>query len=140
MRLRPPNRSNRSASSSFLICAVRVGCDTYNTVAGCVKLVSFRHRDEGAQLHCFSVRSKDSPGMPAYSACANERFVQETPESCNPPKLPIDTMTSVNHGACVLVETTPVLRWPAKSEATSPALLPAERKPVDGEPFDSDPR
>jgi hypothetical protein len=110
MRLRPPNRSNRSASSSFLICAVRVGCDTYSTVAGCVKLVSFRHRDEGAQLHCFSVRSKDSPGMPAYSACANERFGQETPEFCNPPKLPIDTITSVNHGACVLVETTPVLR------------------------------
>jgi hypothetical protein len=78
--------------------------------------------------------------MRAYSACANERFVQETPESCNPPKLPIDRITSANHGACVLVETTPVLRWPAKSEATSPAPLPAERKPVDGEPFDSDPR
>src|ERR1700730_17523553 len=67
-------------------------------------------------------------------------FVQVTPESFNPPKLPIDTMTSANHGGCVRVETTPALRWPAKSEATSPALLPAERKPVDGQPFDSDPR
>src|ERR1700682_3823059 len=67
-------------------------------------------------------------------------FVQVTPESYNPPKVPIDTMTSANHGGCVLVETILTLRRPAKSEATSPALLPAERKPVDGEPFDSDPR
>jgi hypothetical protein len=34
----------------------------------------------------------------------------------------------------------PDARWPAKSEAASPALLPAaEGKPVDGESFDSDP-
>jgi hypothetical protein len=74
----------------------------------------------------------------ALGTCALTRlaqmggFVQLTPESYNPPKLPIDTMTSANHGGCVLVETTPTLRWPAKSEAMSPALLPAKRKPVDG--------
>jgi hypothetical protein len=67
-------------------------------------------------------------------------FVQSTPESFDPPKLPIDTMISANRGGCVLVEITPALRWPAKSEAMSPALLPSERKPVNGEPFDSDPR
>jgi aerobic carbon-monoxide dehydrogenase small subunit len=39
-------------------------------------------------------------------------FVQLTPESYNPPKLPIDTVTSTNHGGCVLVGTTPILRWP----------------------------
>jgi len=27
-------------------------------------------------------------------------FVQVTPESCNPPKLPIDAITSANHGGC----------------------------------------
>jgi hypothetical protein len=32
-------------------------------------------------------------------------FVQGTPKSINPPKLPIDTMTSANDGGCVLVET-----------------------------------
>src|ERR1700730_10590911 len=81
----------------------------------------------------------------ALGTCALTRlaqmggFVQLTPESYNPPKLPIDTMTSASHGGgCVLVEPPPTLRWPAKSE--SPALLPAKRKPVDGEPFDSDPR
>jgi carbon-monoxide dehydrogenase small subunit len=52
--------------------------------------------------------------MSAYSARANEGFVQVTPESFNPPKLPIATMTSVNHGGCVLVETTPTLRWPLR--------------------------
>ena len=36
--------------------------------------LQLRHRDEGAQRHCFSVRSKGSPDMPAYSARANERL------------------------------------------------------------------
>jgi hypothetical protein len=67
-------------------------------------------------------------------------FVQGTTESFNPPKLPVDTMTSANQGSCLLVQVTPTLRWPAKSETMSPALLPPERKPVNGEPFDSDPR
>jgi hypothetical protein len=59
----------------------------------------------------------------ALGTCALTRlaqmagFVQLTPESYNPPKLPIDTMTSANHGGRVLVETTPTLHWPAKSEA-----------------------
>jgi hypothetical protein len=71
-------------------------------------------------------------------------FLQVTMESSNPPKRPVDTMTSANHGGCLPVQFTPTLGWPAKSEtkseATSPALLPPERKPVNGEPFDSDPR
>jgi hypothetical protein len=61
MRLRPLNRPNCAAS--FLIFAVRAGCDTCSTVAACVKLLSIRHRDEGAQLHCFSLRSKGSSDM-----------------------------------------------------------------------------
>ena len=33
--------------------------------------LQLRHRDEGAQLHCFSVRSKGSRDMRTYSARAN---------------------------------------------------------------------
>src|ERR1700732_223723 len=114
IRLRPPNRRDRSASLNFLICAVRVGCDTYSTAAACVKLVSFAT----AMKELNYIASVSAPR--ALGICALNRlaqmggFVQLTPESYNPPKLPIDTMASVDHGGCVLVETTPTLRWPAK--------------------------
>jgi hypothetical protein len=60
------------------------------------------------------------------SVRADEQLRTSHPESFDAPMLPTDTMTSANHGGFVLVETTPTLRWPAKSEATSPALLPTE--------------
>jgi hypothetical protein len=132
IRPRPPNRRDRSASLNFLICAVRVGCDTYSTVAACVKLFSFATAMKEPN-YIASVSAPRVLGICAFNRLAQMRgFVQLTPESYNPPKLPIDTMTSANHGGCVLVGTTPTLRWPAKSEAMSPALLPAKRKPVDG--------
>ena len=70
--------------------------------------------------------------MRTYSARANGWLCTVDTGILQSAKAAIDTMTSANHGGCVLVETTPTLRWPAKSEAMSPALLPAKRKPVDG--------
>src|ERR1700676_983823 len=80
----------------------------------------------------------DSPGMPAYSARANGRLCTVDTGILQSAKA-ADQYDDIHDGGCVLVKTTPTLRWPAKSEATSPALLPPERKPVDGESFDSDP-
>ena len=76
--------------------------------------------------------------MPAYSARANVRLCTIDARIFRSAKA-ADQYDDIHDGGCVLVKTTPTLRWPAKSEATSPALLPPERKPVDGEPFDSDP-
>ena len=46
--------------------------------AGLREALQLRYRDEGAQpiaqLYCFSVRSKGSPDIPAYSARANQRL------------------------------------------------------------------
>ena len=106
----------------------------------CVKLVSLAAAMNGCNYIASVSALTALRTYPLTPLAQMSGFVQVTPESSNPPTLPIDTMTSANHGGCVVVETTPSLRWPAKSEATSPALLPAERKPVDGEPFDSDPR
>jgi hypothetical protein len=94
MRLRPTNRRNRSASSSFLSCAVRVGCDTYSTVAACVKLFSFAT----AMKELNHIASVSAPRLSGYAHLIGSRkwagFVQLTPESFDPPKLPIATMTS----------------------------------------------
>jgi len=85
-------------SSSFLICAVSLGCDTCSTVAACVKLFSFAT----AMKELNYIASVSAPRV--LGICALNRlaqmggFVQLTPESYNPPKLPIDTMKSANHG------------------------------------------
>jgi hypothetical protein len=92
-----------------LICAVRVGCDTYSTVAACAKLFSFATAMK--ELNYIASVS----ALRALRTCALTRlaqmagFLHVTPESFNPPKLPIDTMTSANHGGSVLVKTTPTL-------------------------------
>ena len=76
----------------------------------CVKLFSFAKAMK-ERNYIASVSA-----LRALRTCALTRlaqmggFVQVTPESFNPPKLPIDTMTSANHGGCVLVETTPTPR------------------------------
>src|ERR1700693_645436 len=54
----------------------------------------------------------DSPGMPAYSARANGRLCTVDTGILQSAKLPIDTVTSANHGVCVLVETTPLYVGP----------------------------
>lgn len=79
-----------------------------------------------------SVRSKGSRDMRTYSARANGRLCTvdtgilqsaKAADRYNDIRKPWRLRTGGDY---------PTLRWPAKSEAMSPALLPAKRKPVDG--------
>jgi hypothetical protein len=141
MRLRPPNRRNRSASSSFLSCAIRVGCDTYSTVAVCAKIFSFATAMKELN-HIASVPAPRALGICALDRLAQVGWLCTIDARIFRSAKAADRYYDIRktEGGCVPVETTPTLRWPAKSEAMSPALLPPERKPVNGEPFDSDPR
>ena len=93
--LRPPNRRNRSASLNFLICPVRVGCDTYSTVAARVKLFSFATATK--ELNYFASVSALrglSSDMRTYSARANGWLFTCDAGNIQSAKAPIDTMTS----------------------------------------------
>jgi hypothetical protein len=67
MPLRRPNGRNRSAPSSFTICAVSAG-----TLCRPREALQLRRRDEGRNYIASASGSKGSPDMPAYSARANE--------------------------------------------------------------------
>src|SRR6202035_5714921 len=123
----------RLQASSF---ALSTSAATHTARCGLREALQLRHRDGGAHLYCFSLRSKGSPD--AYSARTNE-WLRATDTRIVQSAKAADRYDDVRYGGCVLMEATQTLRWPAKSEATSPAPLPAERKPVDGESFDSDP-